>query len=307
MYYGTRQLAFEAAHKLKCNKLDKDENKAVYGKEVNIHGHNYILWITLTGTLDPKSSMIVDLGDIDDILKEHVISRFDHKDFSNFFYLPTHENLTIELWKIIREHVPLVSQIRFFETPTLWTDYTGNENNEIYLTEVYEFSSARHITNNNLSEEANKGLFGKWNNLHGHNFKLEVTVKGLMNPETHLLIIRKTFREIVFKIIEKMDYNILNKVSFLKGNILTSENVVRLIWNELIKSFSNSPQGFVGNIGMMFPFEDPAEKIALEDFKEGVEGQYSYEKKQMLWFPKLYKVNLIENEQNSFAYYGSEK
>ncbi len=60
-------LLFSASHRLHCDELTAEENRAVYGKcnNPNGHGHNYALEVTVSGAVDPQTGMICNLDDLD--------------------------------------------------------------------------------------------------------------------------------------------------------------------------------------------------------------------------------------------------
>jgi 6-pyruvoyltetrahydropterin/6-carboxytetrahydropterin synthase len=107
----------------------------------------------------------------------------------------------------------------------------------IYITRRERFSAAHRMYREDLSDEENLRVFGKCSNpnWHGHNYILEVTVKGEIKKELGFFINLGTLKEIVTDvIISKLDHKNLNlEVSFMKGKIATTENLAISIWNEL--------------------------------------------------------------------------
>ena len=108
----------------------------------------------------------------------------------------------------------------------------------IFVTRREIFSSSHRIYNPNFSENENERIFGKCSNPngHGHNYTLEVTVAGEVDPKTGYVIDLKLLKEIIIEnVIQKVDHKNLNlDVDFLKGKIPTSENICVGIWNQLI-------------------------------------------------------------------------
>ncbi len=108
----------------------------------------------------------------------------------------------------------------------------------IYLTRRYDFSASHRLYNPDFSDEKNWAVFGKCNNPngHGHNYELEITVKGQPDPRTGLIIDLAEFNQQVnSRIIDLLDHKDLNRdVSFMADQIPTSENIVIAIWNELV-------------------------------------------------------------------------
>ncbi len=108
----------------------------------------------------------------------------------------------------------------------------------IYLTRRETFNAAHRLYNNHWSEEQNDSVFGKCanRNWHGHNYVLFVTVKGEPDPETGFIINVKDLSKLIKDIIvDKLDHSNLNlDDTFIPKHIHpTTENLVRLIWQEL--------------------------------------------------------------------------
>jgi 6-pyruvoyltetrahydropterin/6-carboxytetrahydropterin synthase len=77
----TRRYRFAASHRLHTARLSEAENKRVYGKCNNPygHGHNYVLEVTVTGPVDPRTGMIANLAELDPFVQREVIEPFDQK------------------------------------------------------------------------------------------------------------------------------------------------------------------------------------------------------------------------------------
>lgn len=119
----------------------------------------------------------------------------------------------------------------------------------IYITKRERFSAAHRLYKPELSDEENFKLYGKCSNpnWHGHNYVLEVVVKGEVNPETGYLLDLSKLKEIVRKhVIEKVDHKNLNlETDFMKGIIPSSENIVIAIWKQLIDEI---PEGTLHSV-----------------------------------------------------------
>ncbi len=113
----------------------------------------------------------------------------------------------------------------------------------IYVTRREVFSASHRLHNENWTDEKNKEIFGKCNNLygHGHNYVLEVTVAGNIDPETGYVIDTKLLKWIIRKyIIEKVDHKHLNlDVDFFKGIIPTAENIAVAFWEQIFDKIPN--------------------------------------------------------------------
>lgn len=108
---------------------------------------------------------------------------------------------------------------------------------KVYLTRRETFAAAHRLFKPGLSDEENLKIFGKCSNpnWHGHNYTLEVTVVGQVNPDTGFVIDIKKLKEIMHEfVISKVDHKNLNiDTDFVKGLNPTSENITIAIWNQL--------------------------------------------------------------------------
>ena len=138
MPFITKQYKFCAAHKYWNKEWSKDENKDIFGNDIYIHGHNYLLDITISGPIYEQSGFIIDLKTLNELVEERVINVFDHsqieKDISWFINRqPSTENMVIFIWEQIYDKIPLPSKlykIKLQETPTIFTEYFGPHNDD---------------------------------------------------------------------------------------------------------------------------------------------------------------------------------
>src|SRR3954471_14594061 len=107
----------------------------------------------------------------------------------------------------------------------------------VYLTRKAEFSASHYYHNPDLSPEENQRLFGKCNNPngHGHNYTLEVTVKGDVDARSGFVVDLKELKEIMNReVIDGLDHRFLNKeVQEFRAQIPTTENLAIAIWQRL--------------------------------------------------------------------------
>lgn len=108
---------------------------------------------------------------------------------------------------------------------------------DVTVTKRLFFNAAHRVHNPRLSEEENARLFGKCNNpnWHGHNYVLDVSVAGPVDPETGYVLDLGHLKRIVERhVIEPADHRNLNvEVEFMRGRIPTSENIVVACWSVL--------------------------------------------------------------------------
>jgi len=104
----------------------------------------------------------------------------------------------------------------------------------IFVTRVEHFSSSHVLRNPNLSEEKNLEVFGKCNNFHGHNYYLEVTLKGEPDPESGYVFDLKELKTIIEEnILKIVDHNFLNDLEIFNNLVPTTENMAVVFWNIL--------------------------------------------------------------------------
>ncbi len=114
---------------------------------------------------------------------------------------------------------------------------------KVYVTRKTHFSAAHRLYNPEFSDEENTKIYGLCNNplYHGHNYVLEVTVCGEVDPQTGYLIDLKKLKEIIEqKILKYVDHKNLNlEVDFLKDVIPTAENLAIAFWKRLENEIPN--------------------------------------------------------------------
>jgi 6-pyruvoyltetrahydropterin/6-carboxytetrahydropterin synthase len=127
-----RKEHFNSAHRLFNRDWSDERNDAVFGKcnNPNYHGHNYDLVVRLTGEIDPETGFVMDMKILSKLIRQHIISRFDHKnlneDTEEFESLnPTAENIVVVIYDILR---PLIDnkldlKITLYETERNYTEY----------------------------------------------------------------------------------------------------------------------------------------------------------------------------------------
>jgi 6-pyruvoyltetrahydropterin/6-carboxytetrahydropterin synthase len=131
-YFGRRYM-LSASHRLHSDALSAEENKATYGKCNNPHGHghNYIVEVLVGGAVDPQTGMVMNLVDLDDVVRKRVMERFDHTNlnldplFVN--QVPTTENLCKAVFELLNETMEPAKlvQVRLEETENNFFEYSG--------------------------------------------------------------------------------------------------------------------------------------------------------------------------------------
>lgn len=102
----TRRATFAAAHVLAREEWDAARNDEVFGACAREHGHNYVVEVTVAGSVDPATGMVMNLKDIDRVLKQKFIEAVDHRHLNRdvpFLHgvIPTAENVAVAAWECL--------------------------------------------------------------------------------------------------------------------------------------------------------------------------------------------------------------
>jgi 6-pyruvoyltetrahydropterin/6-carboxytetrahydropterin synthase len=228
-----RRAQFSASHRYWLPELSDAENRRRFGPCIKApgHGHNYVLYVSMEGDLD-EYGMVLNLSDVKQVIKREVTAPLDFSHLNDAWpefqhTLPTTEYLAKVIWDRLAPHLPLVN-IQLFEHPELWSDYSGNDM-EAFLTISTHFSAAHRLASPRLSYEENCEIYGKCARPHGHghNYHLEVTVKGQIDPRTGMLVDLAALQAAIDEhVVEPFDHTFLNKdISYFAEVVPTAENI----------------------------------------------------------------------------------
>lgn len=136
MIYITRRERFNAAHRLFKNTFSDEENLEVFGKcsNPNWHGHNYELFVTIKGSINPNTGFLVNLTELKELMREKVIDKLDHKnlnldvEFLKGKFTST-EMLCVSIWEQLDEEVQKLGanlhKVKIQETENNFVEYYG--------------------------------------------------------------------------------------------------------------------------------------------------------------------------------------
>ena len=128
----SRKEHFNAAHRLFNPQWSDEKNQLIFGKCSNphYHGHNYELVVSLVGAPDPETGYVFDMKVLSDLIKEHVLVKFDHRnlnlDIEYFAGInPTAENIAMVIWRILRQRIDskFDLKITLYETERNFVEY----------------------------------------------------------------------------------------------------------------------------------------------------------------------------------------
>lgn len=130
----TREFRFEASHRIPnhdglCNR---------------IHGHSYNLFLSVEGTVDPGTGMLIDFDDMSRYVQDRVMSKLDHGFLNDFIPLPTCEAIAVWIWDELKPVIPQLSEIKLYETWDACAIYRGERADAeavVKATEPFEATS----------------------------------------------------------------------------------------------------------------------------------------------------------------------
>jgi 6-pyruvoyltetrahydropterin/6-carboxytetrahydropterin synthase len=140
MIYITRKEHFNAAHRLFRSDYDDAKNLEVFGKcsNPNWHGHNYELFVTVKGPVNPETGFLINLKELSRIINFFVVDKLDHKNVNlevDFMAgkLASSENLAIAIWEQLEKPILKTGAqlhcIKLFETERNFVEYYGSQKN----------------------------------------------------------------------------------------------------------------------------------------------------------------------------------
>jgi 6-pyruvoyltetrahydropterin/6-carboxytetrahydropterin synthase len=136
MIHITRRERFNAAHKLFREDWSQQKNAEVFGKcsNPNWHGHNYELYVTVKGEINPETGFVIDLKELRDIINKEVIDKLDHKNINidvDFMQgkMASTEVLAVEIWNQLVDPIAkteaVLHSVKLYETENNFVEYYG--------------------------------------------------------------------------------------------------------------------------------------------------------------------------------------
>jgi 6-pyruvoyltetrahydropterin/6-carboxytetrahydropterin synthase len=198
---------------------------------------------TVEGAVDPRHGMVINIIDMKKELRQDVIrivqgACLDGRGATP--PCPTAGALAQGIWRLLGGELggrPLY-RIRLVGHSSPILEYRGGENPRMDVTRVYEFSASHRLHSPALSEEENARLFGKCNNRkgHGHNYVLEVTLRGAPPPDGELLSAEEFDALVEGAVVDRWDHKNLNEdLAEFEGINPTAEEIVRVAWRKIGK------------------------------------------------------------------------
>ncbi|MEX0829829.1 MAG: 6-carboxytetrahydropterin synthase [Nitrospirales bacterium] len=237
----TKRLEFCSSHRYHNPKWDETKNRQVFGacNNVNTHGHNYLLEVTLCGEIDPVTGMIINLYDLKQYLWD-VLIEFDHKNlnldtpyFTN--RIPTSENLVLTLWELLAKHrqLPTLEKIRLYEDATLYAEVTKkfvestSPKNTALIGHRYRFAAIHQ------SDKESP---------HGHEYELWVALKGPIPADTGQIMDLQALDQIVtHRILNRWEQTNISHDPLFTHSPVTDVSLAKECWALLKPHLSTPP------------------------------------------------------------------
>ncbi len=224
-------------------------------------GHDYLVEMTVGGQIDPKTGMVINIKDVDAVLKAQVVGPLHGRLLDEDVpvlrgILLTPENIVCTLWDSCASALSAqgrLTRLTLWPNTALRAELSLMPLEELMpkplltVTRTYDFSASHRLHSEALSDAENAEIFGKcnWENGHGHNYEVEVTLAGDPDPRTGQLWDGACLDTIVSEeVLLPYDHKHLNYdvPDFCSLNP-TSENLTKVIWDNLSKRLSTEDLG----------------------------------------------------------------
>ena len=218
----TKRIEFAAAHRYVKPEWDEAKNRAVFGPCYNppAHGHNYMLEVTVSGEVDSKTGMVINLFDLKRVLLA-VIEEFDHKNFNldmPYFNdrIPTSENIARVLWSKLepQQDIGTLHAVRLYEDEDLYAEITAAGGLDVAsVTRRYSFTAVQ-------------------DDYQGREWDCFVTVHGPIDPVTGMVMdIGALDRLVQGQVVQAFNRKDLCQV--FGTTTVMGEQLVKQIWTTL--------------------------------------------------------------------------
>jgi 6-pyruvoyltetrahydropterin/6-carboxytetrahydropterin synthase len=131
----TRKETFNAAHRLYNPEWSDEKNLELFGPCSRMHGHNWELYVTVAGEVNPETGFVMDLKVLRNIMRDHIVNKVDHTYLNTDVpflqgILPSTENFAIQIWKILypilkETYGVTLYKIKLTETANHFVEYFG--------------------------------------------------------------------------------------------------------------------------------------------------------------------------------------
>ena len=208
-------------------------------------GHHLTLQVTVSGPLNQSSQYLVNIKEIDRVVRERGIPLIRDRVLSAEADLPA--ALVEDLCRSIRIEAPgvVLEDVTLLLSPFLSYGCRSSESPMVRVSQKFEFSATHRLHNPSLSEDENCRIYGKCNNPHGHghNYEVQVTLKGTPGKSGLLLDVPAFERIVAATVIDRFDHKNLNVElpEFAQTGLIPSvENIAMTIYRLLKPKFGHA-------------------------------------------------------------------
>lgn len=231
----TREVRF-AVNELQDPQLSGKPSNGYAGfPSLTAWGPHLSVQVTLAGPLDPVSGYLINIKQIDAAVRERAVPAV-----AEAIYGPPPQTpgaLVGRLYEMLDAWPPLtLQQLRLNLSPFVALTVCASEKPMIRLSQKFEFSATHRLHNPEISEQENRRLFGKCNNPHGHghNYELQVTLRGEPDSSGLLIALPQFERIVAATVVERFDHKNLNvELPEFRTLVPTVENIAMTIYRML--------------------------------------------------------------------------
>jgi 6-pyruvoyltetrahydropterin/6-carboxytetrahydropterin synthase len=206
---------------------------------------------TVEGPVDPATGMVINLGELKRVLRREVVEPLAGRCLDGTGGLPrvgTPESLAGLVWSRLegRFGPARLARVRLVGSPQPVVERGEGGAGTMDVTRIYEFSASHRLHAEGLTDEENLRIFGKCNNPngHGHNYGLEVTLRGEPAAEGELLPAPDFDRVVNEAVVDRWDHRHLNDdLPEFEAVNPTAEEIARLAWGRLAGPLAEATGG----------------------------------------------------------------
>nr|WP_290665326.1 6-carboxytetrahydropterin synthase [Ardenticatena sp.] len=269
--WTTKRFEFCASRQLWRTDWSPEHNQRVFGRLASPHGYgsNFTLFVTVSGAIDPKTGMNINVVDLKQTVNT-VLETFDHRHINVetpfFTERPaTLETITTVLADLIAPHLPAdihLERLRLYEDPHRFAEWFRGD---IRVGRRTLFSAAHRTASPHVSPEENRARFGICTRTHGHNYTLNATFGGTLNPTFGWLAHPNHLDTLVETVRREFDHCHLNDdLPYFRQQAATTETIVGVLFDRLREETATlTPDLHVLR----------AELAELPDFRAATEGE----------------------------------
>lgn len=202
-----------------------------------------VLRATVEGQVDSKTGFLCNVTQVDRMLREHAVEALSSAcDRAGAGCLSGCRAIRT-CWSVIVDRCPPGTTLVSLEmelTPYVKFEIRSGDDKMVHMTESFEFAASHRLCCPGLSDRENREAFGKCNNPHGHNYTLEVTIRGEPRKPQGTLVDLPVFERVVMgRVIDRLDHKHLNQDCEEFRTLNPSmENIARVIWSLLDGEFA---------------------------------------------------------------------